>query len=343
MAEIIPNVTPGPALENHSMYSWDIVSFVVEDCIFSVPRQHFVTGSEVFAKKYGLLDSVEDDTRAATPDLHRDPTPSKNTTFNNDKKLIHLDGVTKPEFETLLKLLFPVFTGSTDPTLSQAEWVTILKLSSLWHFINYRKVAIATLRKQIQAPLEFVEYAREFGVSEWLVLGYKELVVRSETLNERIGTKLGHIVAFKLSIMRETRLKESQAQSNGRHNSPSSSSKTLTPPTTEDRIRARFRGELEKIIQREKEYRTKEEIAEDENSRLEEEGLQQKQIRIQIEEAQAKLLKDEEDLKARQEQLQRERVEVEKKLLQLEVSNLMPAHGNTAMNSSPPGFKNGVP
>ncbi|RXW23169.1 hypothetical protein EST38_g2711 [Candolleomyces aberdarensis] len=326
MAEIIPNVTPAPALENHSKYSWDIVSFVVEECIFSVPRHHFIAGSEVFAKKYGLLDPVADDVRVATSVLQLDPTPPKYCTFSNDKKLIHLDGVTKPEFEIFLKLLFPVFTGSTTLTLSQAEWVTILKLSSLWHFIKYRKLAIATLRKQIQTALEFVEYAREFGVSDWLVLGYKELVARSETLNERIGTKLGHL-----------------AQLNGKYNTPSSSSKIPPPPTTEDLIRARFRGELEEIIQREKTYRSKKEIAEDEKSRLEEEGVQQKQMRIQIEEAQAKLLKDEEDLKARQEQLQKERVEVEKKLLKLEASNLVPAHGNTAMTSSPPGFKKGVP
>jgi hypothetical protein len=189
--------------------------------------------------------------------------------------------------------------------------------------------------------MEFVHYAREFGVSNWLVSGYKGLVVRLELLDEKIGATLGHLVAFKLSILREERLKENSQASKYNKNPPKS--------TIEDQIQARFHDELEEIKGREKKYRTKQEIAGDEKlrqveekMRQEEEVLQQERMRTHIEEAQAKLLKDEEDLKARHEQLQLERAEVEKKKLKLEASNLTPVPGKTAVTSSPPGFKKSV-
>lgn len=61
---------------------------------------------------------------------------------------------------------------------------------------------------------------------------------------------------------------------------------------------------MEEIIQRENRYRRQLEIARDEKVRQEEEVVQQQQMRIRIEEVRAKLLKDEEDPKGRQEQLQ---------------------------------------
>lgn len=121
---------------------------------------------------------------------------------------------------------------STTLDFFRSEWVTILKLSSLWSFIQYRKLAIDQLEKHLTDPMDKVHYAREFGASNWLVSGYKGLVERPELLDEKIGAKLGHLVAFKLSILREERLKETSQASKYNKNPPKSS--------IEDQIQARF-------------------------------------------------------------------------------------------------------
>ncbi|KAJ2918335.1 hypothetical protein MD484_g2143, partial [Candolleomyces efflorescens] len=293
----------------------------------SVPRQHFIAGSEFFANKYGLLDPVANSPQAATPTrYHLTFEPGRHT----PSQPVHLDGVKKGEFEIFLKLVFPVFTTSTTLGFSPSEWITILKLSSLWSFIGYRKLAIDQLEEHLTTPIDLVDCAREFGVSNWLVSGFKGLVERPELLDEMIGARLGYPVAFKLSVLREERLKgTSQGVKFYSNKFPQASTSSIE---IEEKIYARFHDELEEIKEQEKKYRTTQEIEEDEKlreveekTRKEEEVVQQAQTRIHIEEAQAKLQKDEEDLKARQEKLHLKRAELEKKKLQLEDGNSTPA------------------
>jgi hypothetical protein len=71
-----------------------------------VPRQRFAAGSAFFAKKYGLLNPVANDSQAAAPAPHH--LMSFKPQHHTLDKLLHLDGVTKGEFEVFLKLVFPV-------------------------------------------------------------------------------------------------------------------------------------------------------------------------------------------------------------------------------------------
>ena len=138
------------------MFCWDIVvikvcnyfsapidhhlNYVqVEDRIFHVPRYEFVQSSEVFSGMF-LLPSG----------------PGANTEGQDREHPIVLEGYKKEEFACLLKVMYPTYvliifikidpdyqwgcrasslvSGTTlDLCLGKEEWVSVLKLSTIWN------------------------------------------------------------------------------------------------------------------------------------------------------------------------------------------------------------------
>jgi len=116
------------------------------------------------------------------------------------------------------------------------EWISVLKLAMLWEMENIRKLAIKQIlslpasskdwiemlkmstsprvteirEKAIQSmdleKLESVErilLAKECGVYEWLLRGYRELVQRTETISQQDEEQLGREATLKLFRLRD--------------------------------------------------------------------------------------------------------------------------------------------
>jgi hypothetical protein len=123
-------------------------------------------------------------------------------------------------------------------TMGRAEWVSVLKLSTLWRFGELRDEALAELA-QIEPvePVDKVILARAYRVERWLVEGCAELIKRPAGLSAEERERLGHETAFRLYERREASLRQSLSR-RGR---------SASFDGLEASIRDVFRSELEEV------------------------------------------------------------------------------------------------
>ncbi|KAJ2931471.1 hypothetical protein H1R20_g5550, partial [Candolleomyces eurysporus] len=181
---------PGPT-GKEELYYWDTVCFSVEGRIFKVPRQHFIVGSEYFANKYLRPQAYQEG----------DPRGSEIATFDPDA-LVTLKGISATAFRTFLKLLFPSLTSTLTLTLTKSEWLTTLSLSTTWHFLQFRELAIQQLGPHLTDPIELVKSGRENFVCAWVMDGYDALVRRNGTISERESEEIGHLTTVRIYLVR---------------------------------------------------------------------------------------------------------------------------------------------
>ncbi|KAH6908513.1 hypothetical protein BKA70DRAFT_271835 [Coprinopsis sp. MPI-PUGE-AT-0042] len=92
-----------------------------------------------------------------------------------DEKPIVLEGYKSNDFECLFKVLLPRPLDPCPPALSQTEWASALKLSTVWQMEKIRNVAIERLSSCTLSPTEKIQYSRKFRVSKWLFEGVTAL------------------------------------------------------------------------------------------------------------------------------------------------------------------------
>jgi len=159
----------------NSKFYWDTIVFKVEDELFCVPRSEFVQSSEVFADMF-LLPSG----------------PAGHSEGQDRDHPIVLEGYKKDEFMCLLKVMYPT-AGSLisgpklDLYLEKEEWVSVLKLSTIWNMTKIRNYAIHRLSTDVVlSPVEKILLARSHRVAAWLEEGVTSLasVDSSSTLED---------------------------------------------------------------------------------------------------------------------------------------------------------------
>ncbi|KAJ3536485.1 hypothetical protein NMY22_g6025 [Coprinellus aureogranulatus] len=93
----------------------------------------------------------------------------------SDENPIKPPQVTKDEFESLLKVIYPLeLTGP--PELSKEQWIGVLRLSRQWDMPEVASLAIEKLSAVEMTPIEKVRLGKAHGVPEWLRDGYASLV-----------------------------------------------------------------------------------------------------------------------------------------------------------------------
>ncbi|KAH6910233.1 hypothetical protein BKA70DRAFT_1100709 [Coprinopsis sp. MPI-PUGE-AT-0042] len=258
-----------------AMYYWDGVSFLVDDCLFKVPRRRFALSSKTFAASH-LLD---------VDDWHLDLDGA------TESRPIVLEGASAAEFRSLLKLLFPVYTSSVQFSFSKTEWLNVLKLSTIFHFAEFRKLAISKLDEPLQAdPIERVKLARQFHISTWLVSGFEALVSQDTAISEDQAIALDLLTAVRLYAIRDAAAK-AELQVEKERNTRYRHAKHLD---VRPEILAAFDLEIKSMKDMELEHLTEEEKEDPEWRRLRltrDEEVLQLRSKIEAEELQ---LKDEE-------------------------------------------------
>src|SRR4051794_3058389 len=107
-----------------------------------------------------------------------------------------------------------LLTDSDFEPLTRAEWVSILRLSTMWEFVSIREKAIAEL-SQLHTDLSVFDkilLAKECKVVAWLLDGYCELVAREQILTPEEAEMLGWETAVRLFRVREIYRKEFPTQ-----------------------------------------------------------------------------------------------------------------------------------
>jgi len=177
----------GTRARHHKYYiTDDLVTFVVEERLFRVHRYFFEWESEFFRSMFSL------------------PSGDAVTEGKSDDKPIPLPGVTIRQFESLLDFFY--FRQSIeDSSLTSADWIDLLAISSRYDFEKIRKRAIKELENAQPAtdPVTKVMLALKHDIPEWLQPAYVLLCERPDPLDEAEAEKLGISTTVKVAKARE--------------------------------------------------------------------------------------------------------------------------------------------
>ncbi|KAG6835563.1 hypothetical protein H0H93_016977, partial [Arthromyces matolae] len=168
---------------NDSEYYLEIILFKIKETLFRVPAQLFRSCTNFFDERFDELPA---------------------TSYPN-YKVIERDDVNISDFRALLKLLYPS-SFSITRTLTDDEWVSVLKVSTKWKMLDIRRGAIEHLTSASIPLVDRIVLARECCVPSWLLSSYTELLDSKSilsTLNRSEKERLGLETVFKLHRARE--------------------------------------------------------------------------------------------------------------------------------------------
>jgi hypothetical protein len=86
---------------------------------------------------------------------------------------------------------------------SLAEWISILKLSTMWEFTGIRQYAITQMPKLGIPPARQINLARDYHIQEWLLPGLVAYAQQPDSITADDVDLLGWEFLLKLSQARE--------------------------------------------------------------------------------------------------------------------------------------------
>lgn len=89
--------------------------------------------------------------------------------------------------------------------ITMEEWISALKLSTMWEFSDVRKKAIQNMQlpRSEMDPVTMVLLAQEYMIPEWLLPGYEQLIKRPEFISMDEAERLGLRTVMRLYKIRE--------------------------------------------------------------------------------------------------------------------------------------------
>ncbi|KAI5985622.1 hypothetical protein EDD15DRAFT_2122345, partial [Pisolithus albus] len=159
----------------------------VEDCLFRITKEPLEAESTVFRDMF-LLPQGDPETIEG----------------RSDTSPVILQGISKKEFESLLRALIQHGTNK-GPDLDHDQWISVLKLSTMWDFHGLRNAAIQHLDVSSRSlnPIDKVELALQYDIKEWLLPALLALAQRSAPISVEEGRRIGFENALKLASVRE--------------------------------------------------------------------------------------------------------------------------------------------
>ncbi|KAL4068133.1 hypothetical protein J3A83DRAFT_4413724 [Scleroderma citrinum] len=181
------NANPVRAHSRHPVFYTKTVIFLVEDCLFRIPREPLEAESIVFRDMFLL------------------PQGDKVTAEGcSDANPVLLNGIKKKDFEPLLKaLLCRKYGEYRGEPLGNEQWISVLKLSTMWEFDGLRRSAINNLASKSMNPVDKFSLAILYDVTEWIMPALLKLAQRPEPISFEEGRRLGFETALKLASVRE--------------------------------------------------------------------------------------------------------------------------------------------
>lgn len=87
----------------------------------------------------------------------------------------------------------------TRETLSYDQWISVLKLATMWQFEEARTLAIDTLTTMVVDPITRIEHARAYDVHHWYWTALYELGNGENSLRLQDAERLGVELSLKLA------------------------------------------------------------------------------------------------------------------------------------------------
>ncbi|KAI6124778.1 hypothetical protein EDD16DRAFT_1703578 [Pisolithus croceorrhizus] len=184
----------------HPEFYTHTVTFLVEDQLFRVPWDQLAAESTVFTDMF-LLPKGDSEMPGGQSD-------SETVEGESDECPVTLEGVSKKEFESFLRALMSrsvQHSKNKGSSLSQTQWISVLRLSTMWEFKDLREVAIQhlDLPSRPLAPVEKFVLASKYGIKRWLLPALTQLAERPWPISVEEGRRIGLENALKLAAVRE--------------------------------------------------------------------------------------------------------------------------------------------
>ncbi|KAK1218665.1 hypothetical protein PQX77_018638 [Marasmius sp. AFHP31] len=152
-------------ISKNAQYCWELLHFKVENELFIVPSTHFASNpnppfKDIFSLKLP-------------------PTHWTGAEGRSPINPIVLEQISKVDFERFLSVLYPNSSLILYDSIDSASWLSVLKLSTTWHFIALRKMAIRCLsntkRKDFTA-FDRLKAAQQYSIPEWFRSSINQIV-----------------------------------------------------------------------------------------------------------------------------------------------------------------------
>ncbi|KAH6908527.1 hypothetical protein BKA70DRAFT_1280083 [Coprinopsis sp. MPI-PUGE-AT-0042] len=161
----------GSSVSRNASHYLSFAIFRVESQLYCLPKDYLSLQSEVFAGMF----SVDGGTDGQSDD---DP--------------IVLEGYKSQDFDALLRIIVPKPLEYSAPNLTKPEWISVLKLSTIWQMEKIRMLAINKLSSMALSPLEKITLAREYRIPNWLSEAVTDLAKALDTFKiEDLASAIG--------------------------------------------------------------------------------------------------------------------------------------------------------
>jgi len=165
-------------------YYLEPMFILVEDTMFQVPKCHF-TNISIFSTMFSL------------------PSPKENEIEGLSEKLpLALRQISKQDFKSFLKVLIPLQIPPNYSSIKKEEWISALKLSTMWDVSSLRKLSIENLKPKLNA-VGLILLGSDYHISPWFVNGCVTLITRIQGPTEEEGGLLGMRTTVNIYGIRE--------------------------------------------------------------------------------------------------------------------------------------------
>ncbi|KAF9536800.1 hypothetical protein CPC08DRAFT_731502 [Agrocybe pediades] len=155
--------SPVAASKLDAVFNFQIIVFQVEDTVFEVLKSGFNVPGSIFETMFSLPQGSSEE--------------GSGTEGSSREHPIFLPGVTASEFRIFLRVLYP-FMNQSGVTKSD-EWLSVLRLATLWDFKKIRSRAITHLNYHSfltkKSAAEKISIGRQYRVACWIKDGYETL------------------------------------------------------------------------------------------------------------------------------------------------------------------------
>jgi hypothetical protein len=179
-------MTQTESLRHHNKFYMDsdMVTILVDDCLFRVPKRYLQQHSDAFASMFAL--------------------PQPTLQGQSDETPIRLDGAPLEEFEALLDM---IYTHELGHQSSNHSGLTRLAAATRWNSPTFRQQALIELAGSNDAVAQLVASHR-FGVPEWrwpalFVLCIREGHVKKEDILQLTPEDLLTLMAVRETLFKE--------------------------------------------------------------------------------------------------------------------------------------------
>ncbi|VDB91734.1 unnamed protein product [Peniophora sp. CBMAI 1063] len=197
-----PNSDSGNVLPSHENDELDFIrdeDFYFNSIIFRAGKTHFKVPVYALPLEEGVFSAMLE-------------FPNENGEGLSDQNPIVLPAeVTPMDFRSFLKACIPMPDNVSTPTLTVHEWMSVLKLSTMWCLGDLRTKAIESADKEVSSlgtagedsAIQKILLGKRYCVSRWLLEGYESIGKRVAYLTASERVQLGVETSFRISELRE--------------------------------------------------------------------------------------------------------------------------------------------